>query len=213
MLIRDIEGSRSEVSSTGLEARVLSTFLNELDGISSGHTTNTTNTYNHSKVVLIAACADLNLLDEALLRPGRLQFHIHLHYPTKDDIFEIITIRTKLLPLHKDLNLKLVTEELFQYLEKPKCSDVDILIQYVIQNVIRDSISINDTNELNNANNTNHIITQLYFDEALKIMFENLENATSNADDIKSESISDPNFISIPTDPFGWTGSFSSGIT
>jgi len=52
---------------TGLQTRVLSTFLNELDGI--------TGAAGDGGLLVLVACNDLSVLDEALLRPGRLQHH------------------------------------------------------------------------------------------------------------------------------------------
>ncbi len=69
-------GGRSDDQDGGhanIHNRILSTFLNELDGVSVP--TNVQN--NHDKkislettVFVLAACKDIKLLDEALIRPG-----------------------------------------------------------------------------------------------------------------------------------------------
>lgn len=66
----------SSIGSMGVQNRVLSTFLNELDGIIGGKS----NSIDSSSgafgecgvppVLVIVACAKLETMDEALLRPG-----------------------------------------------------------------------------------------------------------------------------------------------
>lgn len=48
-------------------------------------------------VFVIAACSDISQLDEALLRPGRLQYHISLGYPTLSDIEDMLRVKLKVL--------------------------------------------------------------------------------------------------------------------
>eukprot|EP01031_Cornospumella_fuschlensis_P027457 gene27457-33160_t len=73
-------------TSSNLHNRILSTFLNELDGIVS-HTSQ--KAYNDQRegvksqryedvVLVVVVCRDVNMLDEALIRPGRLHEHVHL---------------------------------------------------------------------------------------------------------------------------------------
>lgn len=61
-------------------ARYLSTLLNELDGIS-----------GNEGVTILACANDISMLDEALLRPGRLDRHFLLDFPSPADRLEIIT--------------------------------------------------------------------------------------------------------------------------
>lgn len=58
-------------TSNGLHGRILSTFLNELDGIVSGPKSGEGSRDEGSQQVLvIAACQNVAHLDEALVRPG-----------------------------------------------------------------------------------------------------------------------------------------------
>lgn len=53
-----------------VQERVLSTLLNEMDGVAS----------TAGKAVLVVGATNrLDLIDEALLRPGRFDRHIHVH--------------------------------------------------------------------------------------------------------------------------------------
>ena len=59
--------------------RYLSTLLNEMDGIS-----------GNDGVTIIACANDIEMLDEALLRPGRLDRHFYLGLPEEDDRSDLI---------------------------------------------------------------------------------------------------------------------------
>jgi SpoVK/Ycf46/Vps4 family AAA+-type ATPase len=54
----------------GLHGRILSTFLNELDGILGKGDGSAEGARADRQVLVIAACQDLGVLDEALIRPG-----------------------------------------------------------------------------------------------------------------------------------------------
>jgi hypothetical protein len=66
-------------SSTGSNERYLSTLLNEMDGIS-----------GNEGVTILACANDIETLDEALLRPGRLDRHFYLGLPNEIDRRAII---------------------------------------------------------------------------------------------------------------------------
>jgi SpoVK/Ycf46/Vps4 family AAA+-type ATPase len=94
---RGVDGAGGDSSVAG---RVLSTFLTELDGVAASSGTAAATASNggsgaeegagdeeeeDSRVLVVAAVPALELLDEALIRPGRLSLHIHLDYPSLDD--------------------------------------------------------------------------------------------------------------------------------
>ncbi|GAX23327.1 hypothetical protein FisN_27Lh101 [Fistulifera solaris] len=84
-------------------SRLLSTLLNELDGVSS-----------QSGQMLIVACTNrLDSLDAALLRPGRLEEHILLDYPTCSDINAILQTSLLRIPCDDEVN----TEQLGVHLQ------------------------------------------------------------------------------------------------
>jgi len=85
-------------------SRMLSTLLNEMDGISSDKR-------RHS--IIVVACTNrLDALDTALLRPGRLEEHIHLDFPDKSDVKEILQIHLSRAPLSDTVDLDEWAEEL-----------------------------------------------------------------------------------------------------
>tara|TARA_B110000467_G_C18327522_1_gene490257 strand:+ start:915 stop:2816 length:1902 start_codon:yes stop_codon:yes gene_type:complete len=60
---------------------------------------------NRDHVILLAATNRPDVLDKALLRPGRFDRQIVVDSPTVDGREAILKIHTKKIPLHKDVNL------------------------------------------------------------------------------------------------------------
>jgi len=91
----------------GAKARegVVNQILTELDGIE-----------DLSEVVILAATNRPELVDPALLRPGRFDRHLLVTPPNKDAIQEILKIHTKDVPLvNKDVLLKYLKNKLNGY--------------------------------------------------------------------------------------------------
>ena len=82
--------NRSEEDDGGddsnVHSRVLSTLLNEMDGISSSSSA------ARGGVLVLAATNRLDSIDSALLRPGRLEEHVHLRRPDAGDIESVLTL-------------------------------------------------------------------------------------------------------------------------
>ncbi|KAJ3333412.1 hypothetical protein HDU76_008436 [Blyttiomyces sp. JEL0837] len=68
-----------EDGTSGVNERVLSTLLNEMDGVG-----------DRKGVVVVAATNLPEMLDDALLRPGRLDQHIYVPMPSLDDRISIL---------------------------------------------------------------------------------------------------------------------------
>lgn len=62
-------------------------------------------------VKIIAATNRIDILDEAIMRPGRLERHIEVGLPSEDDRYEILKIHTKNMKLEKDVDLKIVAKQ------------------------------------------------------------------------------------------------------
>ncbi|KAJ3299476.1 Cell division control protein 48 B [Borealophlyctis nickersoniae] len=82
----DSTGTRrewSEDGGPGVNERVLSTLLNEMDGV------------QDRKGVLVVACTNRPWkIDDALLRPGRLDHHLYVTLPTRQDRVDILRCLT-----------------------------------------------------------------------------------------------------------------------
>ncbi|MHA1111996.1 MAG: CDC48 family AAA ATPase [Promethearchaeota archaeon] len=93
--IDSIASSRSlSNDSSGVTNRVLSQLLSELDGLEGS-----------SGLVFIAATNAPNILDLALMRPGRLDRFCHVPAPTEADKRKIYDIFVSKLYTHKEINI------------------------------------------------------------------------------------------------------------
>jgi len=93
--IDSIAPKRSEDDPTRVGERLVSTLLTELDGIKSNR-----------KILILGATNRLDMIDPALLRPGRFDRVIEIKPPNKEDRLEILKIHTKKMPLDEDVNLE-----------------------------------------------------------------------------------------------------------
>ena len=67
---------------------------------------------DHPKLVVIAATNRKERLDPALLRPGRLEQHVHVPSPDTEARLEILKVHTRETPLTDDVTLAAIAEEL-----------------------------------------------------------------------------------------------------
>jgi len=86
--------------------QTLNQLLTEMDGI---HSTET------PRVLIIAATNRKEMLDSALLRPGRFDRHIQVDLPDKKGRQHILRIHGKNKPLHESVVLERVAEESFGF--------------------------------------------------------------------------------------------------
>ena len=100
-----IVGSRASIASGGgtagggdsVHLRVLSTLLNEMDGIAA-----------LAHVVVIGATNRPDMLDPALLRPGRFDDVVRVDTPDAAGRLEVLSIHTATMPLGTDVDLSMV---------------------------------------------------------------------------------------------------------
>ncbi|MFB6179160.1 MAG: CDC48 family AAA ATPase [Halorientalis sp.] len=93
--IDSIAGERGRhASDSGVGERVVSQLLTELDGIES-----------LEDVVVIATSNRPDLIDSALLRPGRLDRHVHVPVPDEEARRAILEVHTRNKPLADDVDL------------------------------------------------------------------------------------------------------------
>ncbi|HLR35812.1 MAG TPA: AAA family ATPase [Tissierellales bacterium] len=90
----DAIGTKRNSESNNEKDQTLNQLLVELDGFNSDDT-----------VIIIGATNRLDLLDEALLRPGRFDRHIYIGNPNMSAREKIIKVHTDDKPLDKSLNL------------------------------------------------------------------------------------------------------------
>ena len=89
--------SKSRGSGIGSDSseKVVNQLLTELDGIE-----------ELENVIIIAATNRKDLIDPALLRPGRIEAHVELTNPDDETIKEIFKVHTREMPLEKSVSLE-----------------------------------------------------------------------------------------------------------
>ncbi|GJJ68139.1 ribosome biogenesis ATPase [Entomortierella parvispora] len=89
--------SRRDDSQSESSARVVNTLLTELDGME-----------NRAAVYVIAATNRPDIIDPAMLRPGRLDKLLYVQLPTKEERLDILNTLSRKTPLGPDIDMKAV---------------------------------------------------------------------------------------------------------
>ena len=111
---------------SGVTERVISQLLTEMDGI-----------MRLEDVVVIAATNRPDIIDPAVLRPGRFDRLIYVPAPDEKARLEIFKIYTKKMPLGKDVNL----EELARATKGYSGADIEALCREAALNALRRDIN------------------------------------------------------------------------
>ena len=96
----DAIGARRHSESNNEKDQTLNQLLVEMDGFN-----------KDDNIIIVGATNRLDLLDEALLRPGRFDRHIRINSPNYHSRYEILQVHTKNKPLNKDVDLKLLARK------------------------------------------------------------------------------------------------------
>lgn len=96
----DAIGAKRHLDSNNEKDQTLNQLLVELDGFNTDQT-----------VVVIGATNRLDLLDEALLRPGRFDRHMYIGNPNIKAREEILKVHTKNKPLHEDISIETLAKK------------------------------------------------------------------------------------------------------
>ena len=150
-----IASVRGGGSDGGAKARegVVNQILTELDGIE-----------DLSEVVILAATNRPELVDPALLRPGRFDRHLLVTPPNKTAIQEILKIHTKDVPIANDVTLKYLTEKLIGY----SGADIEAVVREAAMLALRE-------------NNKADKVKKKHFTEALSKVRPSLSKIEVNA--------------------------------
>ncbi len=100
--IDSIAQNRSGQENLRFNSQIVNQLLTLMDGIE-----------DYGNVCVIASTNRPELIDEALLRPGRFDYSIEIKKPTKEGCCKIFTISTRNMPVVKSLNKRLFSEKLF----------------------------------------------------------------------------------------------------
>ena len=94
-----IAPKRGEVTGE-VERRVVAQLLSLLDGLE-----------GRGEIIVIGATNRVNDIDPALRRPGRFDREIVIGVPDTDGRYEVLLIHTRGMPLHSDVDLRLIAEK------------------------------------------------------------------------------------------------------
>ena len=135
-----LAGKRGMEHGQKVTERVLNQLLAEMDGIE-----------NLSNVIVVGATNRPDMLDSALLRPGRFDRILLSPAPTSQGRKEILKIHTKNMPLAKDVNLN----KLIDRTEGFVGADIEALVREAAMLALRENIE-------------NKEVSMKNFEEALK---------------------------------------------
>jgi transitional endoplasmic reticulum ATPase len=130
------------MSDSGVSERVISQLLTEMDGITT-----------LQDIVVIAATNRPDMVDSAVLRPGRFDRLIYVPEPDEKSRLQILKIYTKGMPINKDVDLNQITTATKYY----SGADIESLCREAAMHSLR-----------KNVNSTE--VTMKDFQDALKEM-------------------------------------------
>jgi transitional endoplasmic reticulum ATPase len=121
-----VPGRGMGYANSGVAERVISQLLTEMDGLVS-----------LEDVVIIAATNRPDIVDPAILRPGRFDRLIYVPEPEKESRSEIFKIYTKNMPLAKDVDMP----KLVMMTKKYSGADIEALCREAGLNALRNDIN------------------------------------------------------------------------
>jgi transitional endoplasmic reticulum ATPase len=164
--------------------RVISQMLTEMDGLE-----------DLKGVVVIGATNRPDIIDEALLRPGRFDRILEVPFPDKDAIKEILKIHTKMKPIDSTVNL----DRLVELTEGYTGADIAAIVNAAAMSAIKEHVaSMNERDKKHEIEGKNKTSTTMAGEDKkkkdLKISMKHFEAALGKIKK-KTTAISDPNLI------------------
>jgi transitional endoplasmic reticulum ATPase len=136
--IASVRGGGS--TDSGVTQRVVNQLLTEIDGLE-----------ELQDVAVVAATNRVDIMDPALLRPGRFDRHVKVDDPDQAARLEIFKVHTKNMPLDKDVDLERLSKDTDGYVG----ADIEAVCREAVMLTLRDNLDA-DT------------VTMKYFKKALK---------------------------------------------
>ncbi|BEP17149.1 CDC48 family AAA ATPase [Pyrofollis japonicus] len=144
--IAPARGYRHDTS--GVTDRIVNQLLTEMDGIEP-----------LTNVVVIAATNRPDILDPALLRPGRFDRLIYVPPPDKKARLEILKIHTRKMPLAEDVDLEAIAEKTEGYTG----ADLEALCREAAMLAVRESLE-------KTGKPTATVVRMKHFEKALQVI-------------------------------------------
>ncbi len=148
--IDSMAGRRGQDSGTRVTERVLNQLLAEMDGLE-----------DLNDVLVVAATNRPDMLDPAVLRPGRFDKILLVNAPEEEGREEILRVHTKNMPLAKNINLKEIAKKTAGYTG----ADIECLVRESAMLALREDIN-------------SKIVKDKHFEEALNIVKPSVNKST-----------------------------------
>ncbi|MBT9146098.1 MAG: ATP-dependent zinc metalloprotease FtsH 3 [candidate division WS2 bacterium] len=145
---------RSGQDTSHVTERVISQFLTELDGIE-----------ELKGVLVLGATNRLDIIDPAVLRPGRFDSLLELPIPGQNSRLEIFKIHTKGKPLDKDIDFK----ELVDETDKLTGADIESIVRSASMLAIREVVD-EEKGKVTKEKLKTFTIKKKHFCEAVKLV-------------------------------------------
>jgi transitional endoplasmic reticulum ATPase len=163
----------NSISGAGVSENVVAQMLTEIDGIES-----------LKDVVIVGATNRLDLVDPALLRPGRFDRQIYIGNPDLSTIREILEKTTHGKPLADDVNLDEIAEELNRISQKIKQNtgsglsgaDITGVIKEASMLALRETVVGLDQGTLSPQNVESATIELQHINQTINIMVQRIKN-------------------------------------
>jgi len=110
---------------SGVTQRVVNQLLTEIDGLE-----------ELQDVSVIAATNRVDIMDPALLRPGRFDRHVKVDDPDENARFEIFKVHTKNMPLADDVDLEYLAKNTDKYVG----ADIEAVCREAVMLTLRDNM-------------------------------------------------------------------------
>ena len=137
-----IGGERSAESGSSVKERVLAQILTEIDGVNV-----------LKNVIIVAATNRPDLIDKALMRPGRLDRIVYVQLPDAETRSEIFKIKLSKIPIAEDVNI----DKLVENTEGYSGAEIEAICKEAALKALEDSFEIQQ-------------IEMKYFNKALDIV-------------------------------------------
>jgi len=169
---------------SGVGERVVSQLLTELDGLEA-----------LEDVVVIATTNRPDLIDSALLRPGRLDRHVHVPVPDEDARRKILDVHTEHKPLADDVDLAAIARRTEGYVG----ADLEAVAREASMSASREFIGSVTREEVRESIG-NVRVTMAHFEQALEEVNPSVTPETRERYD-EIEQQFEQSAVEEPTDP------------
>ena len=121
-------------SGTGVHDGAVNQLLTEIDGVNS-----------LNDIIVIGMTNRKDMIDEAILRPGRLELHVEVSLPDEKGRLEILKIHTKKMKENKVLDDDVDLEKLAKMTKNYTGADIESLVKLATSNALSEGLNFGTT--------------------------------------------------------------------